>query len=56
MSIKLKLSQLSQKKKKKKGFKKTRECSKWLTAQGRKFTAKGWGGPGPSFSLVATDL
>ena len=42
MSIKLKLSQLSpKKKKKKKGFKKTRECSKWLTAQGRKFTAKG---------------
>lgn len=40
MSIKLKLSQLSQKKKKK-SFKKTRECSKWLTAQGRKFTAKG---------------
>ena len=40
MSIKLKLSQLSTKKKKK--IKKTREGSKWLTtAQGRKFTAKG---------------
>ena len=44
MSIKLKLSQLSTKKikkNKKQKTKKTRECSKWLTAQGRKVTAKG---------------
>ena len=42
MSIKLKLSQLSQKKKKKKEVLKRRvNALKWLTAQGRKFTAKG---------------
>ena len=43
MSIKLKLSQLSQKKKKKKKevLKRRVNALKWLTAQGRKFTAKG---------------